>query len=150
MKENKHEVAFQLYKSLGSGRSLKNVAELLGYGERTIERWSTQDKWAERLDKEYGEVAEDIKAKRDKLESLGLDVALIAMERIKEDLGKGVGLSKDLASIYKDFLTCPLSLRVTGETVGTQPAGVNDDTKENGGVVVNLYLSDEDGVDTDA
>lgn len=142
VKENKHELAFQLYKSLGSDRSCGKVAELMNLREKTIQNWSYQDKWQERLDREYGEVAADIKAKYEKLENLGIDVALAVMERIKGEVDKGVVLTKDLASIYKDFLSCPLSLIGTGETVGTQPVGVNN----NGGVNVNLYLSEEDGV----
>lgn len=51
----KKEIAFALYFSLADSRSLEKVANELGIALRTLQRWSTQENWANRL-KEKGKI----------------------------------------------------------------------------------------------
>lgn len=50
MKETlKHQEAFDYYYALGKDRSLKAVAEHFSYGVRTVEKWSSEFSWQDRI-----------------------------------------------------------------------------------------------------
>lgn len=141
-KAEKHTLAYELYNSLGEKRTCKKVAELMGLSEKTIKTWSYKYKWQEKLEQEYKEKSEEIKRKREQLEGLGLDVAITALKKIQEDLGKSE-LSKETAQIYEIYLKTPFDVGFKGETVKEQSAYATPDKIEikldlNGGV------SDED------
>lgn len=143
MKAEKHELAFQIYYSLGESRTCKQVADLMGLKEKTIQTWSSNYKWSERLENECKAKSEEIKRKREELEYLGFEVALAALKKVKEQV-EDKGLSKELAQIYETFLSCPLS--VIGETVKEQSAGAtsNADNKIELVFDINGGVSSED------
>ena len=119
MGTKKQELAYQLYNSLGSERNYGKVAELLGLSVKTIELWGSKYGWQERLEQEQKEKAEKLKQKREELECLGFEVALDALKEVQAQV-KDKKLSKDLASIYETFLSCPLTLMGTSEKEKTE------------------------------
>lgn len=126
VKADKHTMAYQIYSSLGEKRTYERVAELMGLSVKTIQQWGYQDKWKERLEQEYKDKSETLKRKREELECLGFEVALDALKEVQAQV-KDKKLSKDLASIYETFLSCPLTLmgpsekENTEETINTKP-----------------------------
>lgn len=126
MGKAKNEMAYQLYNALGSERSYQKVAELMGLSVKTIGLWGSKYSWQERLEQEQKEKAEKLKQKREELECLGFEVALDALKAVQAQV-KDKKLSKDLASIYETFLSCPLTLmgpsekENTEETINTKP-----------------------------
>jgi hypothetical protein len=123
VKAEKHELAFQIYYSLGESRTCKQVADLMGLKEKTIQTWSSTYKWSARIEKELKEKSEEIKRKREELESLGFEVAIAALNKLKEQIDSGKGLSKEKAQMFEIYLSCPLSLIGNAESGQMQSAG---------------------------
>lgn len=148
MGKGKSELAYQLYNSLGSERTYGKVADLLGLSEKTVRKWGYEYKWQERLEQEYKDKSETLKRKREALECLGFEVALDALKEVQAQV-KDKKLSKDLASIYETFLSCPLTLMGTSEKEKTeeQPTTTPVDTPETRSVLnqINESLSALDG-----
>lgn len=148
MSKEKEELAYELYNSLGQERTYAKVAQLLGLKEKTVRVWGSKNGWKERLEKEHKEKAESLKRKREELECLGFEVALDALKAVQAQV-KDKKLSKDLASIYETFLSCPLTLMGPSEKENTeeQPTTTPVDTPETRSVLkqIDESLSALDG-----
>lgn len=121
MKAGRAELAYELYNSLGEDRTYAKVAELMDLSVKTIEKCGSDNKWQERIDKEYKSKSEEIRRKREELEGLGLDVAITSMGKIKSRI-EADKLDVDLAKIYEVMLKSPLSVCGLAESVKVQSA----------------------------
>lgn len=116
-----HKKAFELYNSLGSERSLEKVAHFLGKSTRSVETWSTEFKWQDRLEKREKEQQEKFRAQYEKLAELQLQIKTACAEKYLEHI-KG----KSKISDYKEFLGVvgtDIDLNFLG--LNTSPEGLN-------------------------
>lgn len=116
-----HKKAFELYNSLGSERSLEKVAHFLGKSKRSVESWSTEFKWQERLDKLEKEQKEKYRAQYEKLAELQLKIKTSCAEKFLEYIE-----SKSKISDFKEYLGIvgsEIDLNFLG--LNTSPEGLN-------------------------
>ena len=87
-----HRKAFITYWTLGDGRTLKRVAELLGYKEGTVLSWSSDFNWRERINELQN------KSRESQFKDMALDLlvaALAGLVKQDEKTGKTILISTE-------------------------------------------------------
>ncbi len=101
MKETERmKKSFELYAALGEDRNYAKVSELTGIPLRSIERWGSEFKWQEKLEKKEREQKEKYRAQYEKLAELQLKIKTTCAEKYLEYIE-----SKSKISDYKEYMS---------------------------------------------
>jgi hypothetical protein len=103
MKESrKHIEAFEIYYAMGDSRTLVRLGKAIGVSSRTLEGWSSDLGWAERIKDRDAFISEALKTE---MTTVMAQTRLQTLQMIRKTLEKTMKLAKDRVTVIGSTIT---------------------------------------------